>query len=428
MPILPWVSRRRSFLRPLSRLACRKTIFFGWTRACRTIHWTMIGTSTRQLTVPECRQVLDDLVASVTAELRAFLTTIWDRYRKVFPDQAHQGRDAAAMPLRDLMRVTNTDKDHLLEILQPLGGSVVTLKGYSSQQSWELRGPALFLLLRAREHKRYLVESLRSAKRRSFEDPPPPFVTMSELLSDLELPPDDTNELVAVVSLSRFLNVNRIAQGDWAIQFPNDIDDLSRNADFEGYVLQSVFGFFEQDLPVQEYLQQDFRNRRAQLDQSSEGFWFVEDRQLKRWLAADWLEVEAGLRNNAHRSSTILCRSILEWLLLDALSVDAAAAKATYAHLKGWDPKKKVVTLDKWMLQDLLDVAGHVGVLPPHEVKLGAIVQEYGNRVHFGMQLRKSVEITPDGAALTANALRECIRALDVRARKKISVQTSSAL
>jgi hypothetical protein len=82
---------------------------------------------------------------------------IWLNHVAFDPGFAPSGNSPAWMSVGDLMRATNADKADLLAMLQPLGGSVVTLKVNGNQQAWDLQFPSLFLLPRAAEYKRYLV-------------------------------------------------------------------------------------------------------------------------------------------------------------------------------------------------------------------------------------------------------------------------------
>jgi len=120
---------------------------------------------------------------------------------------------------------------------------------------------------------------------------------------------------------------------------------------------------------------------------------------------------------NASRSCTILCGSILEGLLLDALNDDAERARDELQTAKNL--KKRPGSLATWELGDLLIAAEKLRILEGTNLNLGSVVRDYRNLVHLGKQLRASQVVTANVAGLAIGAVTECIQALDRRARSQ---------
>lgn len=358
------------------------------------------------------------------ADLRALLT---DAQRKVLAEiWTHNRQTNKPMPVRELLKKTNLDQHELLALFQPLGGSVVSWRT-SGDVGFDLTFAGLLLLPEGREIEDLMPQIIAHMKRRSLEDTKLSHVTLSELQLELVLTSEQVSLLADAMIITPSINVGMDGHGAPSASLPYDIDTLSRRAtlaDFHSYVLQKALDHFIDGLPIQEHLQYSYQTQLQRSDQTLSVFWFVRDDRLRRLLASDWQEANDVLGVNAYRSCAILCGSILEGLLLDALSGQEEEARNVFQAMRAKRSKTGTASrpgpLMGWDLADLLTVAEELGVIQGIDLQLGDVVRDYRNLVHLGRQLKRSQEVTPNAAGIAIRAVGECLRALDERARRHL--------
>lgn len=131
-------------------------------------------------------------------------------------------------------------------------------------------------------------------------------------------------------------------------------------------------------------------------------FSFVLDERFREIVGRDYEE----LKRNAYpskswKSTVILSGSILEAVLYDRLARDEPSARAAMAAASA--PKRKGAAKDirsderteEWKLDDLIKVAGEIGVLPAETVQtIHQTLREYRNLVHPKAEIRKPVPLS----------------------------------
>lgn len=140
-------------------------------------------------------------------------------------------------------------------------------------------------------------------------------------------------------------------------------------------------------------------------------FEFVADAQLRAIIERDYRELALYLfPAGAWKSTVVMAGSILEALLHDALTKDAATLADAQASTHA--PKKK--DLEKWTLHELIRVAGDLNIVP--QARLNAIDQslrDYRNYVHPTVELRAGYPCTEAEAHLAIGALDSVLNHLE---------------
>jgi hypothetical protein len=124
-------------------------------------------------------------------------------------------------------------------------------------------------------------------------------------------------------------------------------------------------------------------------------FEFIRDKEIKALLTRDWEEAQEAFRNELHKSTVVLCGTILESLLIDALSYDEKGAKFNYyrKYLEGKNKGNKSGEIENWKLYELVEIANQQGVISADVAKLSQIVKDYRNLIHLFAQKRARLQI-----------------------------------
>jgi hypothetical protein len=150
------------------------------------------------------------------------------------------------------------------------------------------------------------------------------------------------------------------------------------------------------------------------VDEAIGDLWFIQDEVLRDLLASDWLEARTIYPACAYKSCVILCGGILEGLLLDALLHDKQPASTAFKQKYG----KNSPQLERWSLQQLVEIGKELGLFSdPTLLPLSDVVRQWRDLVHPGRQVRTTLTVTPEKAAIAINAVSICIHDLDLAAR-----------
>jgi hypothetical protein len=98
-------------------------------------------------------------------------------------------------------------------------------------------------------------------------------------------------------------------------------------------------------------------------------FVFVSDYSLRTICKRDYEEVQRVQIAGAHKATIVLCGSLTEALLLDALQKSEAKAASSSKAASG--------PLTRWSLHDLLEVSVDLGLMTPGSVVLAKGLQDY---------------------------------------------------
>jgi hypothetical protein len=133
-------------------------------------------------------------------------------------------------------------------------------------------------------------------------------------------------------------------------------------------------------------------------------FAFISDDDLRRICKRDYEEVQRVQIAEAHKATMILCGSLTEALLLDALQKNDAKATSS--------PKAASGPLTKWSLHDLLEVSVDLGLINPGSVALAKGIQDYRNLIHPGREIRTRFHVGAEEATISRQFLELVIRDL----------------
>jgi len=114
----------------------------------------------------------------------------------------------------------------------------------------------------------------------------------------------------------------------------------------------------------------------------------ISDPELCSIIESDYQEIRRCLGAEAYKAATVMCGSVMEALLLDALLADEAKAKQSREAPRDKD-------LGRWRLSCMIDVAVEMQILPTITSGfMSHAVREYRNLIHPALQIRK--QITPE--------------------------------
>lgn len=134
-------------------------------------------------------------------------------------------------------------------------------------------------------------------------------------------------------------------------------------------------------------------------------FHFVDDSKLREILERDYQEIQKGIIASNWKSAIILCGGSIEAILLDLLFKNSVKAISSTKA-----PKKS--DLNKWDLNDLVEVAVEEKMIGSEIAKLSHTVREYRNLIHPGVEVRKDLKVKPEEAKIAVEVLHILIREL----------------
>jgi hypothetical protein len=129
-------------------------------------------------------------------------------------------------------------------------------------------------------------------------------------------------------------------------------------------------------------------------------FSFVTDGDLRSIIERDYAEIPACLAAGAWKAATIMCGTVMEALLLDALLIEQARASQSD------QAPKRASDLRRWSLDTMIKVAVDLHILPSDTLGfMSHTVREYRNLIHPAVETRR--KITPEREE--ANAARAAV-------------------
>jgi hypothetical protein len=134
-------------------------------------------------------------------------------------------------------------------------------------------------------------------------------------------------------------------------------------------------------------------------------FSFVTDAQIKGILERDYQEIQRGAISHNWKSVIILSGGSIEAILLDLLQKDETTAKASTKA-----PREP--NLNKWNLNDLIEVAVETRLVGAEVAKLSHSVREYRNLIHPGVEVRSRLRVEPEESKIAIEVLNILIREL----------------
>jgi hypothetical protein len=140
-------------------------------------------------------------------------------------------------------------------------------------------------------------------------------------------------------------------------------------------------------------------------------FSFTADPDLRSMMERDYQEIPRCLATEGYKAATVMCGSVMEALLLDALLADEAKATQSAMSLKG-SIGKVPNDLGKWTLKQMIAVAQDLQILPKEIGGMSEALREYRNLIHPAVGIRKQMRAEEEEATLAYSALRVIIKNL----------------
>jgi hypothetical protein len=146
-------------------------------------------------------------------------------------------------------------------------------------------------------------------------------------------------------------------------------------------------------------------------------FTFITNSDIRAIVERDYEELtQRAFPGGSWKSSVILAGSILEAVLFDVLTKDAAAIHAAMnnpetpqkSRRAGGGPKDIMLTDrdNQWSLNDFIKVACNLGILPyDDEQAIHLVLREYRNLVHPRLELQLGIPISKSHAGTAVNML-----------------------
>lgn len=134
-------------------------------------------------------------------------------------------------------------------------------------------------------------------------------------------------------------------------------------------------------------------------------FDFIADEQIKKILERDYQEIQRNLISLNWKSAIILSGGSIEAILLDLIKKESTKALSSAKAPDEAD-------LNKWSLNDLVEVAVEEKFIESDIAKLSHTVREYRNLIHPGVEIRNNLKVEPEEAKIAVEVLHILIRDL----------------
>lgn len=145
---------------------------------------------------------------------------------------------------------------------------------------------------------------------------------------------------------------------------------------------------------IQEAITEDERSPVTEVREFS----YITDVALRSLVRDDYQEVQRAFVSRCWKATIILSGSLIEALLLFAVTRDRNAALTASAA-----PPK--ISIDRWSLSSLIDVSVELGLVGSGVQKLSHSVREYRNLVHPGNALRTTLTSGAEEARIALEVL-----------------------
>lgn len=338
---------------------------------------------------------LTEIRAKLTDDQRASLNSIW---------HYHFERDKW-MPVAALYR--RFGKETTLAAFSSLSASIVAEHPGHGERRFVLTFLGELLTEKGEEAERLLERLLGYMREKLRTDPEFNEVDSEEVRATLGLTDDESRLLSRTYWCSR-LSGGGGSRGEdrWSGGIAYYIrNELPIEENLLGYLRYYALKEYDPELPVLYDERNSYLSAKNVSAQRSD-FWFIDDADLRDLLDNDWREALRVHDVGAWKSCLLLCGSILEGVLIDALSQDKQNANAVYQRLK----RRSASALEGWNLADLMDVADELKLFPRGTIHLGHAVREFRNLVHPGKQLRDNIKATEEQADVALNLVRMCLK------------------
>lgn len=170
-------------------------------------------------------------------------------------------------------------------------------------------------------------------------------------------------------------------------------------------------GYYHAD-GVKAHIARNIAILKVRVDDSSQtpltetrSFHFVADSGIRKILERDYFEVQKTVLTNSWKSAMLLSGGSIEAILLDLLHKDESAAKSS-------SKAPAETNLDRWHLNDLIEVAVETKLVSSAVAKLSHSVREYRNLIHPGVEIRGNLKVEPEEAKIAVEVLNILIREL----------------
>lgn len=136
-------------------------------------------------------------------------------------------------------------------------------------------------------------------------------------------------------------------------------------------------------------------------------FRFVGDEEIRGMLTKDWQEVRKASANKLHKSTVVLCGTITESLLIDALSQVQSEAETRFRQtfIDGKTNRSGMPEIEAWKMRQLIEVAKDLGIIRSDAAKLSHVVRNYRNLVHLYAQKREQLQVNEHTAGAVIHFL-----------------------
>lgn len=136
-------------------------------------------------------------------------------------------------------------------------------------------------------------------------------------------------------------------------------------------------------------------------------FKFIGDSIIRNLLSSDWEEAKKAFDKGLYKSAVILCGTVIETLLIDALSSIKGEANSSFyqKYLAGKKKEEKPPEIEYWQMYQLIEVAKQHGIIGTDAAKLTHYVKDYRNLIHLFAQKRDSLNVTVETATAVISFL-----------------------
>lgn len=127
----------------------------------------------------------------------------------------------------------------------------------------------------------------------------------------------------------------------------------------------------------------------------------VRDQKMQKILVNRWNEIIKCLECDAPLAATIMMGGLLEALFLARANKLSDKSPLYIAKAAPIDSTtKKVVPLDKWMLNSFIEVAAELGWIRKPAKEIGIVLRDYRNFIHPERELRTGFTLEKDDATM----------------------------
>lgn len=138
----------------------------------------------------------------------------------------------------------------------------------------------------------------------------------------------------------------------------------------------------------------------------------IKSPELAKMLERDLYETIVAVAIKSYKPSLILCGSIAESILLDAMLArkeNALKALERILTKDGKSLKADDKKLDRWVLDRLLDVALEMNLISENLYHWGHGLRGFRNLVHPGVEQRQSIEVSRENAEMAWNVVKRLL-------------------